>query len=123
MWFWRSSPRSLPASILDALRQTVSFANAEEEAIAPSSGRRSSGRAGRLPPLPSARAPVSDGLAPGGGGLSIGTEVGPTERDVDYSRVACERPFSDRLRKVIDQRVASMAAMLCSHLCRASPVR
>jgi hypothetical protein len=43
--FWRSSPRSLPASILIALRQTASFANAEE-AIAPSSGRRSSGRAG-----------------------------------------------------------------------------
>ena len=75
MFFWRSSPRSLPASILDALRQTVSFANAEEEAIAPSSGRRSSGRAGPFPLLLRARAPVSDtrgerdrgdGLEPGG---------------------------------------------------------
>ena len=45
MWFWRSSPRSLPASILDALRQTASLANAEEK-IAPSSSRRGRGRAG-----------------------------------------------------------------------------
>jgi len=45
LWFWRSSPRSLPASILDALRQTAARANAEEEAIAPSFSRRRSGRA------------------------------------------------------------------------------
>ena len=32
-------------------------------------------------------------------------------------------PFFDRLRKVIDQRVTAIAAMLCSHSCRASPVR
>ena len=32
-------------------------------------------------------------------------------------------PFSDRLRKVIDQRVTSMGAMLCSQSWRASPVR
>ena len=44
MWFCRSSPRSLPASILDASRQTASLANAEE-AIAPSSSRRRSERA------------------------------------------------------------------------------
>ena len=43
--FGRSSPRSLLAGILDALRQTASRANAEEEAIAPSSSRRRSGRA------------------------------------------------------------------------------
>ena len=31
--------------------------------------------------------------------------------------------FRVRLRKVIDQRVTAIAAMLCSHLCRASPLR
>ena len=31
--------------------------------------------------------------------------------------------FCVRLRKVIDQRVTAIAAMLCSHLCRASPLR
>ena len=29
----------------------------------------------------------------------------------------------DRLRKVIDQRVTAISAMLCSHSCRASPAR
>jgi hypothetical protein len=60
LWFWRSSPRSLPASILDALRQTTSLANAEEEGIAPSCGRPSSGRAGPSPPLMRAMAPACD---------------------------------------------------------------
>src|SRR6516162_9444952 len=38
---------------------------------------------------------------------------------VDYA-LCCIRPFSDKVRKVIDQRVTSIAAMLCSHLWRAS---
>ncbi len=42
--------------------------------------------------------------------------------NVDYA-LACRRPLADRLRKVIDQRVTSIAAMLCSHSCRASPVK
>lgn len=33
------------------------------------------------------------------------------------------RPFSDRLRKVTDQRGTSIGAMLCSQRCRASPLR
>lgn len=49
-------------------------------------------------------------------------DVSP-EKSRDYVRIACERPFCERLRKVIDQRVTSIPAMLCSHSCRASPVR
>jgi len=31
------------------------------------------------------------------------------------ARAGAARPLSEKLRKVIDQRVSSMAAMLCSH--------
>jgi hypothetical protein len=46
----------------------------------------------------------------------VAPQPGPSFCDADQA-------FFDRLRKVTDQRGTSISAMLCSHSCRASPVR